>query len=80
MAFLHRVSNGSSSPPPVGEGPGERVGTREREYAIGSGRMDLCLSYGALTLGMELKVWRDGAPDPLTEGLAPLDGYLAGLG
>jgi hypothetical protein len=42
--------------------------------------MDLCLSYGALTLGMELKVWRDGAPDPLTEGLAPLDGYLAGLG
>ncbi|WP_295383803.1 hypothetical protein [uncultured Thiodictyon sp.] len=27
-----------------------------------------------------LKVWRDGAPDPLTEGLAQLDGYLAGLG
>jgi hypothetical protein len=29
---------------------------------------------------MELKVWRDGAPDPLAEGLAQLDGYLAGLG
>jgi four helix bundle protein len=33
-----------------------------------------------VTLGMELKVWRDGAPDPLTDGLAQLDGYLAGLG
>ncbi len=55
-------------------------GTLEREYAIGMGRMDLCLRYGAVTLGMELKVWRDGAPDPLAEGLEQLDGYLAGLG
>jgi hypothetical protein len=52
----------------------------EREYAIGSGRMDLCLRYGRVTLGMELKVWRDGASDPLPEGLVQLDGYLAGLG
>jgi hypothetical protein len=66
MAFLHRVANGE--------------GTLEREYAIGSGRMDLCLRYGAVTLGIELKVWRDGAPDPLEAGLAQLDGYLAGLG
>jgi len=66
MAFLHRVVNGD--------------GTLAREYAIGSGRMDLCLHYGAVTLGMELKVWRDGAPDPLAKGLAQLDGYLAGLG
>ncbi|MFO1424997.1 MAG: AAA-like domain-containing protein [Candidatus Competibacteraceae bacterium] len=66
MAFLHRVVNGG--------------GSLEREYAIGSGRMDLCLRYGAVTLGMELKVWRDGEPDPLQEGLAQLDGYLAGLG
>ena len=66
MAFLHRVVNGG--------------GTLEREYAIGSGRMDLCVRYGAVTLGLELKVWRDGAPDPLTAGLAQLDGYLAGLG
>ncbi len=66
MAFLHRVVNGE--------------GTLEREYAIGAGRMDLCLRYGAQTLGMELKVWRDGAVDPLTEGLEQLDGYLAGLG
>jgi hypothetical protein len=66
MAFLHRVVNGD--------------GTLEREYAIGSGRMDLCLRYGGVTLGMELKVWRDGYPDPLAVGLAQLDGYLAGLG
>jgi len=66
MAFLHRVVNGG--------------GTLEREYAIGSGRMDLCLRYGPVTLGIELKVWRDGEPDPLAEGLAQLDGYLAGLG
>ena len=66
MAFLHRVVNGG--------------GTLEREYAIGWGRMDLCLRFGAVTLGIELKVWRDGEPDPLAEGLEQLDGYLAGLG
>ncbi len=66
MAFLQRVINGN--------------GTLEREYAIGRGRMDLCLRYRDLTLGLELKVWRDGTADPLTEGLAQLDGYLAGLG
>jgi DNA polymerase III delta prime subunit len=66
MAFLHRVVNGG--------------GTLEREYAIGSGRMDLCLRYGAVTLGIELKVWRAGEGDPLAEGSAQLDSYLAGLG
>ncbi len=65
MAFLHRVVNGD--------------GTLEREYAIGSGRMDICLRYGKVTLGMELKVWRDRRPDPLKEGLLQLDQYLAGL-
>lgn len=66
MAFLHRVVNGG--------------GTLEREYAIGSRRMDLCLRYGAVTLGIELKVWRDDESDPLTEGLEQLDEYLGGLG
>lgn len=66
MAFLHRVANGG--------------GTLEREYAIGTGRMDLCLRYGPDTLALELKVWRDGEKDPLQEGLVQLDGYLAGLG
>ncbi len=42
--------------------------------------MDLCLRYGEVTIGIELKVWRDGRPDPLPEGLEQLDAYLAGLG
>ncbi|NER24989.1 MAG: ATP-binding protein [Symploca sp. SIO1C2] len=66
MAFLHRVVNGG--------------GILEREYAIGSDRMDLCLRYGDVTLGMELKVWREGRPDPIKAGLEQLDRYLAGLG
>jgi hypothetical protein len=66
MAFLHRVVNGG--------------GTLEREYAIGRGRMDLCLRLGGVTVAMELKVWREGRPDPLPSGLVQLDGYLDGLG
>jgi hypothetical protein len=65
MAFLHRVVNAG--------------GSIEREYAIGMGRMDLCVRYKELVLGIELKVWRDGEPDPLSEGLGQIDGYLAGL-
>jgi hypothetical protein len=66
MAFLHRVVNGG--------------GTLEREYAIGRDRMDLCLRYGTITLGIELKVWRTGRADPLKAGLQQIDGYLARLG
>ncbi|MFN8440150.1 MAG: ATP-binding protein [Caldilineaceae bacterium] len=66
MAFLHRVVNGN--------------GRIEREYAIGSRRLDLCLFYGKLQLAMELKVWRDGDPDPVNQGLHQLDEYLSGLG
>lgn len=66
MAFLHRVVNGN--------------GRIEREYAIGSRRLDLCLYYGAVQVAMELKVWRDGQKDPLQQGLEQLDRYLAGLG
>lgn len=65
MAFLHRVING---------------GSIEREYAIGRGRMDLCLRYAGRTLAIEIKVWRPGAVDPLAQGIRQLDGYLAGLG
>ncbi len=65
MAFLHRVVNGG--------------GSLEREYAIGTRRMDVCLRYGAVTLGMELKVWREGERDPLPAGLEQLDVYLDGL-
>jgi hypothetical protein len=66
MAFLDRVVNGG--------------GWLEREYAIGTRRMDVLLTYGEDRLGMELKVWRDGERDPLNEGLAQLDQYLNGLG
>ncbi|HWN68250.1 MAG TPA: hypothetical protein VNM90_11480 [Haliangium sp.] len=65
MAFLHRVVNG---------------GSIEREYAIGRGRMDLCVRYRGAVLAIEIKVWRPGAPDPLAEGPSQPDGYLAGLG
>ncbi|MGC1528083.1 MAG: ATP-binding protein [Phormidesmis sp.] len=65
MAYLHRVANGG--------------GTLAREYAIGTDRMDLCLRYGAIALGLELKVWRKDRPDPLKAGLVQLDRYLAGL-
>jgi len=41
MAYLHRVVNGQ--------------GRIEREYAIGMGRIDLCLFYGDTKIGMELK-------------------------
>ncbi len=68
MAFLDRVVNGG--------------GSLEREYAIGSDRMDLHLRYGAARLAIELKVWRakDKQADPLKRGLAQLDDYLNGLG
>ena len=66
MAFLHRVVNGG--------------GTLEREYAIGSDRMDLCLRYKDVTLGIELKVWREKKRDPVTEGIEQLESYLGRLG
>jgi hypothetical protein len=66
MAFLHRVVNGG--------------GSLEREYANGTRRMDVILRYGATTLAMELKVWRDGEREPLNEGLEQMDPYLNGLG
>jgi hypothetical protein len=63
MAFLHRVINGG--------------GSLEREYAIGRDWMDLCLRYGEVKLGIEIKVWRDKKADPVTKGLEQLEGYLS---
>jgi hypothetical protein len=65
MAFLHRVVNG-----------GGRV---ERELAIGSKRLDLCVEYGGDRLGIEVKTWRDSdkARDPAEGGLEQLEEYLA---
>ncbi|AKT40391.1 ATP-binding protein [Chondromyces crocatus] len=66
MAFLHRVVEGRSI---------------EREYALGRGRMDLCVRDGGETVAITIKVWRpEQKADPLPEGLHQLDAYLAGLG
>jgi hypothetical protein len=42
--------------------------------------MDLCLRYQSVTLGIELKVWREKKRDPQTEGIEQLESYLARLG
>lgn len=69
MAYLQRVVNGG--------------GLIDREYGVGSGRVDLCVHWrhpgGVQRWALELKVWRDGRPDPLDEGLRQLSGYLARL-
>jgi hypothetical protein len=74
MAFLHRVST------PLNTSVVNGGGILEREYAIGSDRMDLCLRYKDVTLGIELKVWREKKRDPQTEGIEQLESYLARLG
>jgi hypothetical protein len=70
MAFLQKVVNGG--------------GFIDREYAVGSGRIDLCVRWpspeGLERQAIELKVWRDRRPDPFSEGLEQLSGYLARLG
>ena len=66
LAFFDRVANGGGLVLP--------------EYALGRRRMDVCLHWKRQRMGLELKVWRDGRPDPEAEGLEQLDGYLAALG
>ena len=70
LAFLQRLVNGG--------------GTIMREYAIGTRRMDILVTYGQAPmtqrLAMELKVWREGRKDPTSQGLTQLDKYLSGLG
>ena len=79
MAFLHRVVNGTTDE--LGRGP---VPTIDREYAVGSGRIDLLVRWPLETgeverFALELKVWRAG-PDPLPQGLRQLTAYLERLG
>ncbi len=71
MAYLQRIVNGG--------------GYIDREYAVGSGRIDLCLRWPLADgtcqrFALELKVWREGRPDPLEAGLGQLAGYLERLG
>ena len=74
MAWLQRIVNGG--------------GYIDREYGAGRGRIDLLVRWpwrgpdGARQvqrMALELKVWRDGRPDPLDKGLEQLDGYLQRL-
>ncbi len=68
LAFLHRVVNG-----------GGRI---EREYAAGTGRMNLRVEFKGAVLGIEVKTWRDRdkRADPAVEGVAQLEAYLARVG
>jgi hypothetical protein len=74
MAYLHRLVNGG--------------GFIDREYGVGRGRVDLLIRWpfrdeaghrATQRQAVELKVWRQGRPDPLAEGLAQLDDYLRRL-
>jgi hypothetical protein len=66
MAFLQRIVNGG--------------GSIDREYALGMGRMDLCVRWpypgGVQREAIEIKVWREGRPDPQERGIEQLGGYL----
>jgi type II secretory pathway predicted ATPase ExeA len=75
MAWLQRVVNGG--------------GIIDREYGVGRGRIDILVRWphpaAAISRdwqreAFELKVWRDGRPDPLTQGLTQLEAYLEKLG
>jgi hypothetical protein len=71
MGYLQRAVNGT--------------GQVEREYAVGSGRIDLHLRWPYTApegtrivqrAGLEIKAWRTGRPNPLPAGLRQLDRYL----
>ena len=70
MSFLQRILNGG--------------GRLDREYAVGSGRLDLCLRWptplGEQREALELKTWRDGQADPEKKGIDQLAHYLERLG
>lgn len=65
MAYLQRVVNGA--------------GRIEREYAAGSGRMDLLVVHGDVHMVIEVKVWRDTRVNPEAKGLVQLEQYLSRL-
>jgi hypothetical protein len=71
MGYLQRVVNGG--------------GFVEREYAVGSGRVDLHIRWPYTTPdgirrvqreALEIKTWRPAKADPLRRGLGQLDRYL----
>ena len=81
MAWLHRVVNGGAEVDALPAG----VAAIDREYAVGSGRIDVLVRWPLPTgrserFAAELKVRRDGDGDPLESGLDQLSGYLGRLG
>jgi hypothetical protein len=71
MGYLQRLVNGG--------------GHVDREYGVGRGRIDLLIRWPYTNPtgkqawqreAIEMKVWRTGKPDPLTDGLTQLDSYL----
>ncbi len=71
MAYLQRIVNGG--------------GYIDREYAVGNGRIDLCVRWplpdGTIQrFALELKVRRAGRPDPVAVGLEQSGRYLERLG
>jgi hypothetical protein len=75
MAYLQRVANS-----------GDVI---DREYGVGRGRIDLLVRWPyKLSSGqrawqreaVEMKVWKEGRPDPRAEGLLQLEEYLEKLG
>lgn len=80
MAFLHRLVNGIDLRPEVLDGQ-STIATVDREFAVGSGRIDLLIRWpvpgqASQRFAVELKVRRDGAADPLADGLRQLSRYL----
>lgn len=55
-------------------------GLIEREYALGRGRMDVCIRQGGTAVALVVKVRRDRDTDPVVEGLAQVDEALARQG
>ncbi len=81
MAFLHKIVNGGRT---VQAGPGG-IPAIDREFAVGSGRVDLLLRWPLPSgeverFAVEIKVRRSGEADPLADGLKQLGEYLDRLG
>lgn len=79
MAFLHRLVNG-----PELDVTG-RVATVDREFAVGSGRIDMLVRWplpdgNTQQFAVEMKVRRDKDGDPLEDGILQLSEYLDRLG
>ena len=62
MAYLQRVVNG--------------CGRIEREYAAGSGRMDLLVVHLDVRMAIEVKIWRENRVNPEKDGLVQIECYL----